>query len=240
MRGVHVLGAVGLVVSMPCGADALTLYTDRVTFQTQGTIAINYGFEDFSSTGYTAPAVVDTGDGRAPSWTAHGMTYRLPASGMVVGVETPEGPQTNVLGGAAADGDLLIADIDRSARYSMLGFDLGSFVTAHRGDPSYTPSPGAYVTVVTNDGEFQRLFDNLPYAPQEMWFFGFVADEGEYLMRLDFWTGKFRQEYVALDNIMLGHVTAVPEPMTLLLFLAGLPALAWGAASAQRAHRSSQ
>ncbi|MEO5656095.1 MAG: PEP-CTERM sorting domain-containing protein [Nitrospiria bacterium] len=223
---------------MPHRADALTLYTDRASFEAQGTIVFNDGFEDFSSDGYTSPPVTDAGDGRAPSWSSHGVAYRVPASGTIVGTGTPEGPQTNVLGGAAADGDLLLADIDPSARYDMLGFDLGSFVTAYRDDPLHTPSVGAYVTVATNlDGWFQRRVDDLPYAPTDMRFFGFVADEGEYFTHLDFWTGKFSAEYVALDNVTLGHVAAVPEPMTLLLFLSGL-SVVWGIRSLKSSHGS--
>jgi hypothetical protein len=58
-----------LLVFVGIANAGLTIFTDRSEFTSQGTIAENYGFEDFTGASTYFP-----GD----PWTTHGVTYTNP------------------------------------------------------------------------------------------------------------------------------------------------------------------
>ena len=191
---------VALGLSSAANATLLS-FSDLSTFQTQGTIAENYGFDpDFPSGQINFP-----GD----PYTAHGVTYTSSHNEILGSFSGNNNPSAWI-----ANANLTPLTGTISGAYDMFAFDLGVFGTTNLLDYTLTTNLGTYT------------FNNVSVPnlnTQLQTFFGYTAGVGEHFTAFSF-SAQGSGGGPALDNVMLGAqaVVSVPEPATLLLFSAGL------------------
>ena len=190
---------------MSAGTEAaLATYSDRAIFEAQGTIAENYGFEDWATSG---AAFGDVAFPENP-YTAHGVTYTS-AQNLIVGPDSPYGNSSNVIinnSWSPISGAL-------SGSHDMLGFDLGILGADSLIDFSITTSLSTY-----------SFLDVLvPNVNAGMTFFGFIAGAGETVSQMTFSSQQAGPGAApALDNVTLGNAALIPEPETYAMLMAGL------------------
>lgn len=197
----RLVSVIVLMALSAAGANAVPVqYSSRATFESQGTIAENYGFEDWGSTGgFAFP-----GD----PYTAHGVTYET-GSNLIVLPDSGYGNASNVI--AYNGWTPLPASI--GGAYDMLGFDLAILGSTSTIDFSLTTNMAVY-----------SFFDVVvPNVNTGMDFFGFIADPGEQFTGMNFASDGGIGYAPVLDNVTLG--TAVPEPASVLLLGLGLAGL---------------
>lgn len=189
---------------MSAGTEAaLTTYSDRGSFEAQGTIAEKYGFEDWDTSGATF------GDVAFPPnpYTAHGVTYTS-AQYVIVGPASRFENSSNVIindSWSPISGEL-------SDPYDMLGFDLGILGEDSLIDFSITTSQSTY--------SFLNVL--VPNVNAGMTFFGFIAGGGETISQMTFSSQVGLGAAPALDNVTLGNTAPIPEPETYVMLMAGL------------------
>lgn len=186
---------------------ALTTYSSRASFEAQGTIAENYGFEDWN--------VPNSAVFPGTPYTAHGVTYAS-AQNLIVGPGFGEyGTSSHVIINnfwSPISGEL-------SDPYGMLGFDLGILNQNSLIDFSIT----------TNLSSYSFLNVLVPNVNAGMTFFGFIAGAGESITRMTFSSHLGPFAAPALDNVTLGNTAPIPEPQTYAMLLAGLGLLGFAA-----------
>lgn len=189
---------------MSAGTEAaLATYSNRTSFEAQGTIAENYGFEDWPTSGATFGDVAFPGD----PYTAHGVTYTS-AQNLIVGPDSPYGNSSNVIindSWSPISGAL-------SGSYDMLGFDLGILGVDSLIDFRITTSLSTY--------SFPDVL--VPNVNAGMTFFGFIAGGGETISQMTFSSQLGLGAAPALDNVTLGNAAPIPEPQTYAMLMAGL------------------
>jgi hypothetical protein len=185
------------------GANAaLTTFTNRPAFTSQGTIAENYGFED-----YTGQAYYFVGD----PWTAHGVTYTT-SQNLIMGPTYGYGNATNVF----LNNHWTPLPGTINSNYTMFGFDLGVLGGNSPLDLSITTNLSTYT--------FNGLV--VQNVNTGMDFYGFVAGAGETFSSFTL-TSQYGSGYApALDNVTLGTAGAVPIPGAFWLLGSGLVGLA--------------
>lgn len=195
-------------------ADAtLMTYNDRASFDSQGTIVYNYGFEDFTGQSFYLPG---------SPWTTHGVTYTTPRN-VIVGPALNYGNTSNVL--AYDHWTPLTATI--SPNFNMFAFDIGLLSIIENDSP-------LDFKITTNLGTYNYNNVIVEEAYEGFSFLGFAADYGEYFTGISINSLNLYGSGPALDNVTLGTRTAVPEPSTILLLGAGL----LGAACMRRLRRT--
>jgi hypothetical protein len=179
---------------------AVSTYNNRTAFEAQGTIAYNYGFEDFTGSSVYYPG---------NPWTSHDVTYTS-LHNVIVGPTYGYGNASNVI--ISNIWTPLTGDINGS--YRMLGFDLGVL--------GYTSALD--LQIYTNAGTYTFNGLIVPNVTTSMDFYGFKTSTGEYFtgFRLDSQGGLFYAP--AIDNVTLGN--PVPIPSAILLLGPGLLGLA--------------
>lgn len=182
------------------GANAtLTTFTDRTAFKSQGTIAFNYGFEDFTGSSFYWPG---------NPWTTHGVTYTA-VENFIVDPAAGHGNASNVISGNW--GMPLPGTIND--QYTMFGFDLGVL--------NITSTLDLVVATNLNSYAFNALVvPNL--NTHTMNFYGFVGLSGEYLTGFSISSPVYGSA-PAIDNVTVGNV---PLPASILLLGSGLLRLA--------------
>lgn len=206
-------GLLAAVVGMPIANATLATFSDRATFESQGTISERYGFEDFG------PYPDYPGD----PWQTHGVTYSSQQNLVFFGSLGSKPPAvSHVL--ISSYWLYISGELDSTPSYRMLGLDLAVlFATATAGNVT--------LTVITNQDSY--TFDNLelPDISVGQKFFGFASTGAEQITGFDL-TSDTWGTGAALDNVTLGGViTTAPEPNGALLFLAGLAFLLWRASA---------
>jgi hypothetical protein len=195
-----------LVAAPPPAQAALIPYGSRAIFEAQGTIAQNYGFEDWgSSGGFSGP-----GD----PYIAHGVTYTT-NNNLIAKPDSVYGPASNVFLNnlwSPLPGSI-------SGAYNMFGFDLGVLGSDSLIDYSLTTNIGTY------------NFNNVavPNVNQGMTFFGFIAVPGETFTGFNFVSQLGAGHAPALDNVTLGTQGdnhQISEPASLALLSIGLAGVA--------------
>ena len=177
----------------------VTLFGDRATFSSIGTIAENYGFEDINT---TALGLVFPGD----PWTAHGVTYTT-GQNVIIGSSAGLGEISNVL--TENSGKPLSGNI--GGQYNLFGFELGNIFGNDTATVVLTTNLGSYT--------FSGLADSYIQTLPTMSFVGFSAANGEYFTAFSITP---QSSYAAMDNVTLGFASVVPEPTSAALLLAGL------------------
>jgi hypothetical protein len=173
-------------------------YSDRDTFNAQGTIVYNYDFEDVGTPNIAGIYYPGT------PWTTHGVKYEATdedSENLVLLPSCAYSPLSNVM--TDNEGVILASLVDLET-YNMLAMDVAAVLAA--GDSTILLK-----TNLEHDGYSVDL-TGLPLASTHLQkFFGFVTDtSGEYFT--GFSIGA--PEHCAIDNVTLG---AVPEPGALTL-----------------------
>lgn len=190
-----------------CGAAAdaaIVAYGDRTTFEALGTIAENYGFEDFGAGSYTSPG---------NPYTAHGVQY---TSGNNLIVHAGEyGSATNVItygSWSPMTGNVVLADVD------LFGFDVGM---GGRTDP-------LDIVIQTTLTSYSFLDQVAPNLTDGSAFFGFATTAGEAITGFSL-ASNGSGSFPGLDNVTLGFAVAtVPLPAALPLLGGALCLLGFG------------
>ncbi|WGG53271.1 PEP-CTERM sorting domain-containing protein [Rugamonas sp. DEMB1] len=179
-------------------------FDQRADFNAAGHIAVNSNFDDFGR-GYHFPG---------SDFSRGDVTY-VSDENLVVGAGTAMsvGKLRPVMSNEYWSP--LVAQVNEAPRYSMLGFDAA--VTAGPVD----------ITIDTNQGSYAYHGVSLPNGSAGFGFKGFVATGvGEYFtgFRID----SQGSGYLAgVTDVALGQVSAVPEPGSAAMLLAGLGMLGW-------------
>jgi hypothetical protein len=188
-----------LCISVPAYAS-IVQYSDRASFEAQGTIYYNYGFEDFGS---------GIGNPTEP-WTSNGVTYKT-YDYLIISPSYASAPISNVLIPNYSS-DPILADIETSPnQYDMFGLDLGySFSSVYS-------SETIYLEIYTNLGSYSYTNSSPPNVNSSQDFYGFITWSGEYFTGFE--VGTNMGTFTAIDNVTLG---IVPIPGALWLFGTGL------------------
>lgn len=201
------LAAATMSLFIATSADAsLSLINDRAAFESQGTIAYNYGFED-----YTGLALYYPGQ----PWTTHGVTYTS-AQNLIVGPTFSTGSATNVLVNNTSAP--LTASINGA--YNMFAVDLGVLRTTAPLDFQLQTTAGTYL--------YSGLgVPNVSARPGSS-FYGFIASGGESFTGFTI-SRTVNSSWAAIDNVTLGNARetseSIPEPSTLILLGGALGAI---------------
>jgi opacity protein-like surface antigen len=187
-------------------AAALSTYSDRASFEAQGTIVENYGFEDWNVPGSHA----FPGD----PYLAHGVTY-VSAQNLIMGPGPLYGNSSHVI----INNNWTPISGLITGSYDMLGFDLGILGTDSLIDFS----------IATNLSTYSFLDVEVPNVNTGLSFFGFIAGGGENITGMTFNSQIGSTAAPALDNVTLGNTAPIPEPQTYALLLAGLGLLGFAA-----------
>jgi hypothetical protein len=187
-----------LVYAATAQATLIT-YNDRTSFNSQGSIVYNYGFEDFTGSTFYYPD---------DPWTSHGVTYAT-ADNIIAGPTSWYGNSSNVF--INNWWTPLTATI--SPTFNMFAFDLGIL----------GGNSPVNLELVTNQATYYFNNLNVSNVSQGLDFYGFSVSSGEYFTAFTL-SSVYGSGYApAIDNVTLGNSAApVPEPSTLLLFGAGL------------------
>jgi hypothetical protein len=203
MRSIYLLGCALAIALSPITANAgVITFADRATFEATGTIAENYGFEDFSTNDFSFPP---------DPWTTHGVTYTT-GDNLVVGSNTFYHPISNVFaynGWSPVPGTI-------GGAYDMFGFDLAMIGTL---------SP-VTIQIITNVATYDYSGLLVPNASVGQDFYGFSATGGEYFTGFNVSSLIGSGSAPVLDNVTLGTtgegIAAIPEPTSMLLLGSGL------------------
>ncbi|HUO44340.1 MAG TPA: PEP-CTERM sorting domain-containing protein [Burkholderiales bacterium] len=178
----------------------VTLTNDQASFSALGAIVEDNDFEGIVYN--DGPGLASPGD----PWTVDGVTYTT-GNNIIVGPASGLGVSSNVFTvnsfGSPLTGSLV-------SNYNMFGFDIGTLLASSAVD----------LTLTTNLGSYNFLNQSVPLQ-SAMSFFGFIAGSGEYFTGFSI-TPLAGDSLAALDNVMLGEVTPVPEPTVFVMLLAGL------------------
>lgn len=197
------LAAAALFITSQACAGVIQ-YSSRTTFEAQGTVIENYGYEDFGTGVFSFP-----GD----PWTTHGVTYQT-GNNIIVGTGTFYSPISNVF--TYNYWTPISASISQSPdQFDMFGFDLGYLGF----DSAIT------LSVTTNLATYIFSGISAPIASQSLDFFGFIADAGEYFTGFGLSSAGGTGSAPVIDNVTLGQSGQVPEPATLALVGLGLASL---------------
>lgn len=221
MRCLSAAIAVALVLgSLGSSFGSVQSFSDRATFNTQGAIHYNDGFEDTTflfHDGYAAPG---------NPWETHGVVYSGQGN-QLIGTSRPYAPPVSTVFNDAGNGTIVATMSPSTVPYNMLGMDVAIFAKA--GDLS--------ISLQTNVNSYSFALANLPDVSQSQKFFGFVTSTpNEYFtgFTIPFALPNTSFVHAAIDNVTLG--TTVPEPAGLTLLSTALAAVA-GAVYLRRTNR---
>lgn len=206
-----------VLLLVPTTASAgLIIYNSRSTFDADGIIAENYGFEDVPPGVWPFERTWPSAWGQ-PFGTLHGITYTS-TSAFIVGPSVPYNPGQDVwapLSNVLMDGWMtpLTGSIDTAAQYDMFGVDM-AYVGAYSSDMVFQ--------VFTNLGEYTFSLITLPNLNTAQDFYGWIAGSGEYFTGFSFGSQNGNRSAPTIDNVTLGNIVPVPEPTFFLLFGTGL------------------
>ncbi|MDE2419334.1 MAG: PEP-CTERM sorting domain-containing protein [Burkholderiales bacterium] len=195
----HLLLALLSFVSI--GANAGT-YTDRTTFESAVNIGYKETFQSLNGTvGFTGPITLPTA-----------LTVSSPSNNLFsVGAGQSSNP-TEAIGSNYPAGDYLSFDL--GGNYLAFGADLFQ----NFGGGSQRSSPVTFALSFFDGATLLSSITTL-VAPNGGSFIGFTSDAGAF-NRVHVLSQSGGYEVV--DNVTVGTVTAVPEPETYALMLAGL------------------
>jgi hypothetical protein len=178
---------------------ALTTFTDRSAFTSQGVIAENYGFEDFTGSSFYFPS---------NPWTTHGVTYTT-GDNLIAGPSSSYSPASNVF---LYDGWTPLPGTVTNT-FTMFGFDLGVLGS----------TSALNLSIATNLGTYTYNGLVVPNVnTHTMNFYGFVAGAGEYFSSFNMISQSGGGSAPAMDNVTLGTAGAVPIPGAVWLLGSGL------------------
>ena len=189
--------AAGLLASAPASAN-VTQIGSQAAFSASGTIAFNSNFDDFG-TGFGFP-----GD----PFTRGDVTYHS-ASNLTWGSSTGYTTTQPLIGNNFWTP--VLGDIASGPRYSLFGFDIGT----------YNTSP-ITITLFTDLGSY--VYPNLTIADSAagmLQFMGFAAT-GEYFTGFDITAVNGPGNLAGITNVQVGHGGPVPEPASMALLGVGL------------------
>lgn len=156
------------------------------------------------------------------NWDSYGAGFFYPGTPFSVGDLTFIAGGENLIGGTGTSYDLsrnLLTDnyvtgttIDLAGHYSQFGFNAGNFFGSQYANFDVTTNLGTY--------QFSVVVSTASYGGS-LTFVGFEAGAGEYIeaVHID------GNGATGVTDLQLGNVSAVPEPASLSLMLAGIGAL---------------
>ena len=198
------LGLMGLM-ALSSAQAAVISYSDRTTFESQGSIAFNNDFEHWNTSGgFAFPA---------DPYTEQGVTYNS-TNNLIVGINSPYTNQGNHI--TNNYWTPVTGELDNVDQFDMFAFDVGVYGDANLSLTLFSNLTSYLIDLVAPSANNSALD-----------FLGFIVDgEGEFFTGFSL-ASAGSGHLPMMDNVTLGNVTpaAVPEPGTLALFALGLAGL---------------